>query len=179
MLELKWRNAVDVRHLSREGTARVRAGLPLRPQDVLWEQLGAPNIFHDGGEQYLLQVVFTEEAAVPENFYLGLDARAVIAEADDLTALSGEPTQTGYARQPVPSTNVGFTLSQDAGDWQAATTTETFTAGEDWPQVLNLFLCTVVSGTVGVLLCSLALSTGRTLQNGESLQADMTIKISE
>ena len=176
----RWRNYVPVRHLSREGTRRWNAGSPLRSDDILWEDVARPNVFHDEGEQFVCQVVFSEAQSVPAAYYLGLDNRTSLAEADALTSLSGEPTGNGYARQAVNSDATDWTVSQNAGDYQAKSKTVTFNAtGGSWGPVSKLFLCTVGTGTAGKLVCSLALSQSRTLQNGESLQADMTIKISE
>lgn len=177
---LLWRNRVNVRHLSVEGTRRAASGLPLLPGDILWEQLAAVNIFHDEGEQFVCQVVFSEAQEVPTAYYQGLDNRTTLAEADTLTDLVSEPSTNGYARQAVNSDATDWTVSQDSGDYQAASKTVTFNAtGGSWGPVQALFLCTVATGTAGKLLCSLALSTSRTLQDGESLQADMTIKVSE
>ncbi|MBD3348922.1 MAG: hypothetical protein GF400_06960, partial [Candidatus Eisenbacteria bacterium] len=50
------------------------------------------NLWHDDGEEFLVKVVFTEEVSIPANFYIGLDARASLAEADSLSSLSGEPS---------------------------------------------------------------------------------------
>ena len=177
---VRWANRGNVRHLSREGTKRVAMGLPLRPEDILWEGRGIPNIFHDEGEQFVCQVVFSEAQTPPIAYYLGLDNRTSLAEADTLASLSGEPTGNGYARQAVNSDATDWTVSQDSGDYQAKSKTVTFSAtGGSWGPVTKLFLCTVATGTSGKLLCSLALSQSRTLASGESLQADMTIKISE
>jgi len=152
----------------------------LRNGEVIWEETIEENVLHDEGEQFMLQVVFDEQQTVPANYYIGLDNRASPAEADTLVSLSAEPSGNGYARQPVPSDNVGWTVSMSAGDYQAASTTETFTAsGGAWTAVQQMFLCTTVTGTAGKLVATAALSTSRTLQDGDSLQTDITIKLSE
>lgn len=152
----------------------------LRNGEVIWEETIEENVLHDEGEQFMLQVVFDEQQSVPANYYIGLDNRASPAEGDALTDLTGEPSGDGYARQEVPSDNVGWTVSQSAGDYQAASTTETFAAsGGDWTSVQQMFLCTTVTGTSGKLIATAALSTARLLKDGDSLQTDITIKLSE
>lgn len=194
MSQLGPRNLWDVRHLSPAGTAkwfrfvgyearhcrrvlRVPCNFYSGP-DVKWEQLRRPNIWHDEGEQDMCEVYF-EDAAGNATLYLGLDARASLAEADTLTSLTSEPSGNGYARQTITAAT-DWTVSQDSGDYQAASATQTFTAsGGAWGAVTKMFLCDVSTGTAGLLLCSLALTASRTLQDGDSLQADITIKISE
>lgn len=148
---------------------------------TIWaEPAWVSNILHDEGEQYILACAFdTDTDTAPANLYFGLDARVTPAEADTLVSLSGEPSGSGYARQPV-STSTGFTLSQDAGDYQAASSTVTFTAsGGDWTAVLNRFLGDVVSGTAGRLIATLALDASRTITDGSSLNTNYTVKLSE
>ena len=188
------RNLWTWRHLSPAGTARwfrfvefeARHGRRAqRPpanfyarRDVLAEARNVPNIWHDEGEQDMCEVYF-EDAAGNAALYLGLDARASLAEADALTDLVSEPSGDGYGRQTITAAT-DWTVSQDSGDYQAASDTQTFTAsGGAWGAVTKLFLCDVASGTAGLLLCSLALTASRTLQDGDSLQCDITVKISE
>jgi hypothetical protein len=147
--------------------------------EPIWQET-IHNIFHDEGEEYLCKVAFSEELAVPANHYIGLDARGSLAEGDTLADLSGEPSGSGYARQAVATDNSDYTVSQSGGNWQARTKTVTFTAsGGSIGAVNNCFLCDAASGTSGDLYCSLALSQSRTLADGESLDVNMTISISE
>jgi len=148
--------------------------------EVLWEDEG-PNIFHDAGEEWLCKVAFSEEAAVPASFYLGLDNRATPTEADTLNDLSGEPTGNGYARQAIASDGVDWTVQQDAGsgDWEAQSKTVTFTAsGGAIGPVQQMFLATTSDNT-GVLICTRPLSQSRTLADGESLECSLYIRIGE
>lgn len=152
----------------------------LRGSSVLMAGYNLPNIWHNEGEEYLVKVAFDETLAVPANHYIGLDARVSLAEADVLTTLTGEPTVGGYARQAVPTTNVGYATSLSGGNWQAKTTTEVFTpSGADYPAVTKTFLTDQATGTVGDLYCSVALSASRTVLDGDSLNVDITISISE
>lgn len=156
----------DIRHYSKDG-------------ELLFGQV-AHNMLHDEGEEFIVDVVFDETQSVPANYYIGLDARASLAEADALTDLVSEPSGNGYAREAVASDNTDFTNSQDSGDWQALTKTVTFTAsGGSIGAVTKAFLTTVSTGTAGVLISSVALSQSRTLADGESLDVSMYIKLSE
>ncbi|NIQ81577.1 MAG: hypothetical protein GTN93_26490 [Anaerolineae bacterium] len=166
MVTAKWKPVWRVRHK--------------RGGRVIWEKEITCNILHDEGEQFILQVVFSEEQSPPTDYYIGLDNRASAAEADTLVDLVSEPSGNGYARQAVPSDNTGWTVSQDAGDYQAASTTETFTAsGGTIGPVQQMFLCTVATGTAGKLIATAALTASRTLQDQDSLETDITIKLSE
>ena len=153
------------RHYDREGR-------------LLWEETVHGNLLHDEGEEFISKAWASEELSVPANFYMGLDARSALAEGDSM-AVSGEPSGNGYARRTVASDNVDFTVSQDSGDWQVATKTVTFAAsGGAWSEVKNMFLATT-SDDSGKLIASEALTTPRTLQDGDSLEASMIIKLSE
>ena len=147
---------------------------------LLWAGFGH-NMLHDEGEQFILQVVFSEVQTPPAAYYIGLDARTTLAEEDNLAALVNEPPGTyGYARKAVNSDATDFTISQQSGDYQALTKTVTFTAsGGAIGPVTKAFLCTVASGTSGKLIQSNALSQSRTLQSGESLNVSMYLRLSE
>jgi hypothetical protein len=160
-----------------------------------WQERLDQNTWHDEGELSLLSAYFATAyanyGAPPANLYLGLDARSSVAEADTLASLSGEPTigQYNYARQALATNGTGasgqpFVISQPAAAYQVLSATKTFTAtGGNWPAVTKLFLCThltaVASASGQRLLCTLALSASRTLLDGDSLQASMSIGISE
>lgn len=150
-----------------------------RAGKVLWEET-IHNIYHDEGEEYLVKVAFSEALAVPANHYIGLDNRGAIAEGDTLASLDAEPSTNGYARKAVATNDTDYTCTQDSGDWQAKTKTVTFTAsGGSFGPMQNCFLTDQASGASGDLYCSLALSQSRTLQDGESLDVNMTLKVSE
>lgn len=148
---------------------------------LVWEELGVPNMLHDEGEQFILEVLFTQAASVPAAYYLGLDDRATLAEADTLvTVAATEPVGSGYSRQPVNSDAVDWTITQNGGDYQAASAVVTFAAsGGTIGPVKNLFLCNVASGTAGALIASVELSEERTMPNNFSLETSMIVKITE
>lgn len=149
--------------------------------NLKWEESGIHNLLHDEGEQWMLEVAFSEAQSVPVSFYIGLDNRASIAEGDVLPP-ANEPAGNGYARQAVNSDATDWTVSLDAGDYQAKSKIVTFTAsGGPIPaagSVANMFLGTTSDNT-GRLLASVALSIARTIANGDSLDTDITIKLSE
>lgn len=152
--------------------------------EVLFEDRG-PNIFHDEGEEWLLDVAFTEVLTPPTDFYLGCDDRdgvdnAAPAEADTLASLVGEPDGTnGYSRQAVTSNDTDWTVDQPSGDYRATSKTVTFTAsGGPIGPLTTLFLATSSDNT-GRLLCTRALSQERNLADGESLECSMYIEVGE
>lgn len=149
---------------------------------VKWAEYNIPNLLHDEGEQYFLQAALSEEQSVPASFFIGLDDRAALAEADTLASLSGEPVGNGYSRQTVNSDATDWVVSQVAGDYQAKSKTVRFTAsGGAIPatgSVSKMFLTTSSDGT-GKLIASVALSAARALADGDSLDTDITITLSE
>jgi len=154
-----------VRHLDAQGR-------------LVWADCGH-NMLHDEGEQFFCQVLFTEEASVPDAYYLGLDNRTSLAESDTLASLSGEPSGNGYSRQAVNSDATDFTISQESGDYQAKTKTVTFTAsGGSIGPVTKMFMATSADET-GKLIAGRALSQERTLADGESLECSFYIRFSE
>ncbi len=161
-----------------------------RNGNLLWSAENLDNMLHDEGEIAILSAYFATTMAAygapPANLYLGLDARTTLVEADNLAALVGEITTTsGYARSALATAGPGttgqdFYINQPAAYYRADSKTVTFTAsGAAWSVAKNLFLCTVSSGTTGKLICSLALTADRTLQDGDSLNASMYIGLSE
>jgi len=160
-----WGGYWEIRHLDRFG-------------NVLWEDAGR-NMLHDEGEEYILSCAFDEVQSPPANFYIGLDNRSSLAEADTLASLVDEPSTNGYARQAVASDNTDITISQVSGDYQAKTKTVTFSAsGGSWGPVTKIFWCTSADSS-GKLIASKALSQSRTLSDGESLECSFYIRLSE
>ena len=158
--------------------------------NLLWSVEDLNNMLHDEGEIAILSAYFATGmsgyGAAPANLYLGLDARTTLVEADNLAALVGEITTTsGYGRSVLATSEAGtsgaaFYINQPAAYYRADSETVTFTAsGAAWTVAKNLFLCDVETGTTGHLICSLALTADRTLQDGDSLNASMYIGLSE
>lgn len=182
---LKYHSIWDVRHLRKNS----RTGL----YEIIWEQHAIDeNILHDTGEIAILSAFFATAYAnygAPQaNHYLGLDKRVSLAEADTLATLD-EITKSGYERKALISGGTGvaeqdFYINQPAAYYRADSAVVEWTAGENWiDELLNIFLATdltaVVDGNGDHLICSLALSAGRTLLNGDKLQGSMYIGLSE
>lgn len=158
---------------------------------LLWQEENIHNLLPDEAEEFFCDVLFEETQSVPANYYIGLTEEASPGAIDEETTLAKitdgtdgtEPSGNGYARQAVPSSATGFTTSQVDGDYQVQSTDETFTAsggsipssGEvDWA-----FLCTVSSGTSGVIVSAAPLSKGYSIPDGASLLVRIIIKFSE
>ena len=162
--------------------------------NVKWFEEDIDNLLHDTGEIALLSAYFatglTNYGAPVANLYLGLDSRSSLAEADTLATISGlEPTTGGYARKALSTAGTGlsgqdFYINQPAGYYRADSKVVTWTAvGAGYVAMKNLFLCSditaVTDGSDAHLICSVALSTTRTLAEGDSLNASIYIGMSE
>lgn len=182
---MKYHSIWNIRHLRRNP----HTGL----YEIIWGQHAVDeNILHDTGEIAILSAFFatgyTNYGAPGANHYLGLDKRAAIAEADTLATLE-EVSKSGYERKALLSSEGGgaeddFYINQPAAYYRADSAVVEWTAGENWvDELLNIFLATdltaVVDGDGDHLICSLILSAGRTLLNGDKLQGSMYIGLSE
>lgn len=154
----------------------------LSAQGQVIDEWESKNSLADEGEQFFLDV-FLRAATGPTQFYIGLtDSTSTCSITDTSTLTSaaalGEPSTNGYARQLVERSATGWpTLALDSGDYQATSSTETFSAsGGSWGPVYCAFLGTTTDGT-GKLISYTALSTGRTLADGESLQITYRVKL--
>ena len=126
------------------------------------------NIIHDEGEQYLLRAALSEEQTLPANFYLGL-CNDTLVKTDALANILNEPSGYGYARQAIPSSNVGWTVEKSGSYYRATGTQETFTAnGGNWGSLNTWFLATSADGT-GKLIASGDIDPARTIADGDSL----------
>jgi hypothetical protein len=136
----------------------------------------APNNLADEGEQAFLDCVL-RATSCPTTFFLRLYNDTPV-ETDTLSTLTGEPSTNGYAAQELTRNSTGWpTLALDSGDYQATAATKTFTAtGGSWGPVTYLALATS-SNNSGKLISYAALSTSRTLANGESLQVTYKLKL--
>ena len=166
-MDLKWKPMWHVEHW-REG-------------GLLWENWMGANMLHDEGEQFMLEVVFTEVQVPPVNYYFGLDQRAgTSAEANTLASLVAEPTgANGYYRQPIPSANTSWLVAQIGGDYRASSSQGTFAAlAAGWGPVDTGFVGTSSNGT-GKLIATVSLGASRTLIAGDSLNLSMYISLGE
>ncbi len=135
-----------------------------------------PNTLADGGESMFLDCTL-RATSCPTTFYLRL-FNDTPTETDTLSALTGEPTTNGYAAQEITRNSSGWpTLALDSGDYQATSSTETFSAsGGSWGPVTYAVLATSTDSS-GKLIAYTALSTSRTLASGESLQVTYRLKL--
>jgi len=133
---------------------------------LAWSKGPFHNVLHRLGEEFILKVAFSTTTK-PTNYFLGLDNRTTVAAGDAIGNISGEPTGNGYARQAVSSTT-GFTVSQYnlTDGYKVLSSVVGFTAvGSSWGPVKNLFMTTTADNS-GVLISSIALDTGFSVQAG-------------
>ena len=154
---------------------------------LLWQDLALHNLMPDEGEQWLLEVAFSEQQSVPAAFEIGLTTEVasnidenttetLVADGTDGT----EPSGNGYAREGVNSDNTDFPVAVDAGDYEAQSKTVTFTAsGGAIPASGSVDWMFLATGGAGNLVSAVALSTARTIANGDSLNTSIDIKASE
>lgn len=134
------------------------------------------NALTDQGEQDILESFYVNQNGPAGDIYLGL-SNSTPTDTSTLSSIT-EVTGTSYARQQITRNTSGWpTRGLVGGDWQIESSQETFTAGGTWTQANYGFLASVVSGTSGRLWNYLALSTPRTLVNGDSLSSIYKIKL--
>ncbi|KKN48904.1 hypothetical protein LCGC14_0648020 [marine sediment metagenome] len=154
-----------------------------------WADIGLHNLMPDEGEQWILEVAFSEAQSVPAAFQIGLTDETVPATSIDeftteTTIADGvdgtEPSANGYARQAVNSDGTDWTVALDAGDYRAVSKVVTFTAsGGSIPPTGAVDWMFLVTGAAGKLVSAVALSTGRVILDGDSLNTSIRVKASE
>jgi hypothetical protein len=159
----------------------------IRDGEVIWEAKDLEariNGLMDEGENHILDVYF-RNATAPSSFYLGLGNNGgtpgVPAETATLATIT-EVSGTGYARQTVERSSVGFPTIQkdtDTGDWEVISKDVTFTntGSTNWTAADYLFLTDVASGTEGKLIATVATSVSRVLDPNDSLVASIKIRL--
>lgn len=155
--------------------------------ETIWEDLDLHNLMPDEGEQWILEVAFSEVQSTPANFQIGLtdEVASMIDEATDETTIADgtdgvEPAANGYARQTVASDNTDFPVAIDGGDFRAVSKVVTFTAsGGSIPPSGAVDWMFLATGAAGKLVAAVALSTGRVILDGDSLNTSIRIKASE
>lgn len=130
------------------------------------------------GLAWALECLFSDEQSVPENFYLLLTTGALVK--GDTLADNGvgwtECTGTGYARQAIASSAVGFTSGAHGTAWkvEAAAAVQFAATGDDWDDALWWALATGATNS-GVLVCGGPLSELRSLTSGDTLDVTPTV----
>ena len=134
------------------------------------------NALADEGEQNLLDAYFRSQNS-PSIFYIRLFNDTPV-ETDSISSLTGEPSTNGYSAQSLGRNTSGFpTLELNSGDYRVVSDQVTFTAsGGSWGPVIYATL-TTSSDSSGKLIAYVALSTSRTLADGETLRVRFYIKL--
>lgn len=131
---------------------------------------------HTEGLQFILEAVFPKTQTLPTNYYLGLATDASLAEDATLASLT-EVSGTGYSRQAIPASAVGFSSAAvGTNDWKVTGAQKTFSAGGIWTTANTWFLASSIDGT-GKLIASGPLSQARTLGNGDTLNVTAALQL--
>lgn len=138
---------------------------------LLWEDKNIRNLLHLEGEQFILNAAFAggqTSTVIPENYYLGLDNRAVVSAENTMDDLIGEPTGGGYTRQAISSLN-DFAVNLDSDHYVATSPIVAFrsTSGS-WGPVSHLFLTDALDNT-GSLISTATLETPVSVDVGQSV----------
>lgn len=158
---------LEINHLDRDG-------------GVLWRKEGIKNIVHTEAENFFLTCLFnTSSISVPTNYYIGLDNRTTAVASDELSNLSQEPSQYGYSRQALTSSN-GFTIALNEDDiYQATSNVVTFNAsGGTWGPVSKVFIATSTDSS-GYLLATASLDGTHYLSDGQKLTIRMALTLTD
>lgn len=141
-----------------------------------WSQ---ENALADEGEKNILSSIFRTED-VPTEFHVRLYNDTPV-ETDTLADLVGEPVGNGYSPKVLERDSTDFpTLELNSGDWQVKSKAVVFTASGGTISTVTYAILAAsidVSGDDELLYAYVALSTPRTLANGESLTVTFTIKL--
>lgn len=145
----------------------------VREGKIIYEEENIKNILHTSGEQFCLSVLFAG-GTIPLYYYLGLDNRLILAAANTMSSLIGEPTVNGYARQFLSST--GFTVELVSGIYRAKGSIVTFNAiGGSWGPVRNMFF----TNNTGILISSASLISPITLNNGDAVNMRISMQLKD
>jgi hypothetical protein len=160
----------------------------IRNGEIIWKQSGIEfmnNGLQDEGENFILDVFF-RGATAPSGFYLGLGNNGgtpgVPSENAALSAIT-EVSGTGYGRQTIERSNVGFpTLQQDTGtgDWEVVSKDVSFqnTGTSNWTSADYMFLTDVSSGTSGKLIATAQFGLSRVLVPNDQLVCSIKVRLS-
>lgn len=155
---------LNIEHLDVDGT-------------LLWKQSNVRNLLHAQGEKFILDAMFSGDATIPTNYYLGMDNRSSLARGDTLATVSAsEPTGSfGYVRSTVPSSGSFVVTEVDEIVYEAKSPILSFSAtGGNWGPVSNLFLTNVLNFS-GVLISSVLLSSPITVTDGQTINIRISL----
>lgn len=142
---------------------------------TIFELSDIKNLLHVEGQALFLGCMF-KNTAVPGTYFVGLDSRTTITASQTLADLTAEPTTPGYTRQPL-TTNTDFELLVDTSSARVRSATISFTASGSSYSATDMFLCTVGSGTSGLLISTVQFGTTVTVSpnNVVSMKFAMTL----
>jgi len=144
--------------------------------NILWRADNLPNKFHTQGQEFILKACFAGSSGVtiPSSYYVGLDNRTTVNQADILANLVGEPTTHSYVRQTL-SSQTGFGAVFDLSNWKVRSASIVFIAiGGSWGPVRNAFLT-----TGSFLISTVPLPSVKTVNNGESFSFKINLALGE
>jgi hypothetical protein len=155
----------------------------IRNNEVIWRAENIKNVLHTDGESYILRAAFTGgpvSEVIPENYYIGLDARFSLAASDTITDLLGEPTINGYTRQAVSSTgNFTVTIPEGSANYRATSPIVAFQAeGGSWGPVKNVFLTDTATSS-GNLICSAELPSQISVVDGDTITMRLGLSLKD
>ncbi len=141
-------------------------------RDAIW----TPNALVDEGEKSILDV-YLDDVAVITTTYFRLYSDGAIAETDTLATLTSETSGTSYDGIAVTRNTDWPDPTLDGGDMQTTSAVKQFTAGGTWTDADELVWATVQNGTAGLFLGFVALSTTRQLENTDTLDVSLAVKL--
>ena len=133
------------------------------------------NALADEGEGDVLDVYFNNQAVRASLFLRLYDDTPI--ETDTLATIVNEVAESGYGAITVTRDTDWTEPALDAGDMQTVMTQKTFNATGTWDPAVSLVLATVATGTSGLHVAWVVLSSVRNLTNGDSLDVDLTVKL--
>ena len=158
---LRWIGEWHFKHYNKDGK-------------LIWEDIAKNDLAQEGGQSILDSYLRNQNH--PPTFYLRLYNDTPL-KTDALSDLQNEASGNGYVAAEIPRSTSGWiALALDAGDYQATSSEETFSAsGGSWGPVTYAVLATT-SDNSGKHIAFVALSQTRTLQDGETLKVTLKIK---
>lgn len=158
---IKWKSLWRFEHYNKDGK-------------LIWEHEQYNTLAQEGGQSML--DTYLRDQNDPTTFYIRLFNDTPV-KTDALSDLTGEASGNGYAAQEVPRSTGGWvSLALDSGDYQATSSQETFSAsGGSWGPVTYAVLATSTDSS-GEHIAFVALSTSRTIADGESLKVTLNVK---
>lgn len=149
--------------------------------EILWKGSEYNNLADEGEQSVLEAYLRGSAAAQPGTFYLRLFGTTPVDTSLLSNLLASEPVGSGYAAATVyrnTATNGWPTMGLQSGDYRADSGTFAFTCNSgSWGPVTYACLTSVGTGTVGIHISYVALSGSRILQNGDTLNVSIQVKL--